>query len=197
MLTDRIYNVPVLLSISAVLLAIMMFGEVVTNRDFSHISPSILLVFTLFLVTLDFSAGLLVYCTARRWRWSLIGAFFLGFGFVLIYALEFAQLFPASPTPMPKLFSMLGVLGLIISIMLMYCAHGEATHHPDTGNAGAHPLKYWPIALIAVFCLGVVLFIVDASTNSREQWLKIARHNAACFMEALGATEAKASTHQQ
>ncbi|MGQ7842844.1 hypothetical protein ACUNV4_00100 [Granulosicoccus sp. 3-233] len=174
------HSLAILLAVSAVLLASLIPGGPIENRDFSHINVSILGGFNLFLTVLNLGTVALVYGVFRNRRWAISTAWFAGFAFFVVYAIDLAQLFPRSPTPMSQALSLIEVLGMCAAVPTMYLswpytpwASGHSHHHRNTADGDitktdAARMTGVRIALLAVAIvlgIGIIFFATDSAMN--------------------------------
>ena len=88
------------LIVSAALLSTLIPGGPIENRDFSHIHVGVLGAFNIFLTVLDLGSIVIVYFAFRGRSWAFQAAFLAAISFFGVYAVDLAQIFPRSPTPM-------------------------------------------------------------------------------------------------
>lgn len=113
------YVVAGLLGLSALLLASLIPGGPIENRDFSHIHPLVLGTFNVFLTCLYLGSAVLAYYTFRGHRWAFRWALFAAIAFFSVYAIDLAQIFPQSPSPMSRALAFVEVLGMTIAVPLI------------------------------------------------------------------------------
>lgn len=159
--------VTALLGLSAGLLATLIPGGPIENRDFSHINPSILAAFNVFLTSLDLGTLVLMMFTARGHAWALMSAFYVAIAYYGVYAIDLAQVFPKSPTPMSPALAGVEVLGMTASIPLMiysrYVVFNEIAKPVDR-----LPKSVKVIGVSAVLIAGIAItwFATDAAMHS-------------------------------
>lgn len=112
------YAVSSLLVVSAVLLGILIPGGPIENRNFSHISPVVLLIFNTFLTILGIGSMLLAYFSLTSYEISFIAAAICGISYFTVYVLDLGKIFPVSPDKMPRALLIIEVVGLLLAIPL-------------------------------------------------------------------------------
>ncbi len=158
------------LLVSAALLTSLIPGGPVENRDFSHIHPAILGLFNVFLTTLDLGSIPLAVFAARGKRWALHGAFIAAIAYFAVYAVDLAQLFPRSPTPMSMALAGIEVLGMTVAIPLMFASRRALQGEPASIKQSSSP-RYSVAWLIAFALVGaaIVWFATDAAMTGGSQ----------------------------
>lgn len=153
------------LIVSAVLLATLIPGGPVENRDFSHIHPVILSAFNVFLTVLNLGSFALAYFAYHRHNWSLRTSFFVATAYFAVYAIDLAQIFPQSPTPMSFALALIEVLGMTAAVPLMFSARTASTAQsaPVTENKS---FRTSLVAAMVALGIGIVWFATDAAMNS-------------------------------
>lgn len=158
------------LLVSAALLTSLIPGGPIENRDFSHIHPAILGLFNVFLTTLDLGSLPLAIFAARGKRWALHGAFIAAIAYFAVYAVDLAQLFPRSPTPMSMALAGIEVLGMTVAIPLMFASRRALHGEPASIKQNSSP-KYSVAWLVAFALVGaaIVWFATDAAMSGSSQ----------------------------
>lgn len=156
------YSRPItlLLAISAINLALMVPGGVVETRSFPTYPVAVLAGFNLFLTVLGLGSLFLAYRAARYGRtgvWPLLA----GLGFVAVYGLDLAVIFPVSENQMSPLLETLEWVGTGLGVMLI--AFGAAA--TTQGEAETRKSIRMPTGLMLAFA-GVTLAIVAFATYS-------------------------------
>ena len=157
------------LLISAALLTSLIPGGPIENRDFSHIHPAVLGLFNVFLTTLDLGSIPLAIFAARGKRWAIHGAFAAATAYFAVYAVDLAQLFPRSPTPMSMALAGIEVLGITVAVPLMFAARRalEADlRATETRRSFGMPLG-WALTFVLVGG-AIVWFATDAAMSGAE-----------------------------
>lgn len=150
-----------MLIISAALLTALVPGGVVESRDFSHITPLILIGFNLFLTVLVFGSCLLGLQWIRKPA-SLTTTLCAGVSYFLVYLLDLLAIFPVSPTPMSELLWAIEVTGLVLALPLIiisayYLMKEEKSHAHD-------PIAIpWKIVLPAGLLVVAYTSVITAS----------------------------------
>ncbi|MEM9257800.1 MAG: hypothetical protein AAGA91_20370 [Pseudomonadota bacterium] len=154
---------------SALLLSTLIPGGPVENRDFSHIHPLVLGLFNVFLTTLDIGSVVLAFFAFKERIWAARGAFAAAIGFYAVYAVDLAQIFPRSPTPMSFALALIEVLGMTAAIPLMFASLRAARGTPQTASQSrSHTFNY--VILTALIAIGtaVVWFATDAAMGGQR-----------------------------
>ncbi len=160
-------RVVTLLGLSALLLALLIPGGPIENRDFSHIHPVILGGFNIFLTVLNLGSIALIVLVIRHagrvGHWVVIVAML----YFAVYALDLAQLFPRSPTPMTQPLALIEVLGMIVAVPLMFAARSlvpasAGRHEPMMSATG----RWWIGAAVLIVGAVIVVFATDSAINS-------------------------------
>lgn len=154
------------LATSALLLTSLIPGGPIENRDFSHIHPGILGLFNVFLTSLDLGSIPLAIFAWRGRRWALHGAFAAAVAYFGVYAVDLAQLFPRSPTPMSAALAGIEVLGMTVAIPLMFASR-RAISAMDTAISKPPAKILHPSWLFAFLIMGtaIVWFATDAAMS--------------------------------
>ncbi len=168
------------LAVSALLLASLIPGGPIENRDFSHIHVGVLGGFNIFLTMLNIGTFALIYWVRKQRRWALTAAWFAGLAYFFVYAIDLAQVFPQSPTPMSQALSLIEVLGICAAVPLMFLSWpytpfaSGSSHYRDFGADGEvrevtpMPTKKLHLVLIAFVIalgIGIILFATDSAIN--------------------------------
>lgn len=144
---------------SALLLALLVPGGPIENRDFSYIYVPIIIGFNLFLTVLVFSSfvlglqGLLKPTSPVITLWA-------GVCYLLVYSLDLLRIFPVSPAPMSLALWTVEMTGLMLaSILIILSIY--------IGMKGEKKQSYEPIAVPwkALVPIGMVV-IVYATMNT-------------------------------
>ncbi len=154
----RFKTINYLLGFSAINLALMIPGGFIESRDFSHISPIILVGFNTFLTLLGMTSLFLIYFIMKKQEWALSIAFVCGLSYLLVYVLDLLSLFPKSPTPMPLLLLLLESLGVLLAIALMI--YSTTSIKVSSGNTElALNIYIYLIFILAIaLCVGIIIF---------------------------------------
>ena len=156
------------LLISAALLTSLIPGGPIENRDFSHIHPAVLGLFNVFLTTLDLGSIPLAIFAARGKRWAIHGAFAAATAYFAVYAVDLAQLFPRSPTPMSMALAGIEVLGMTVAVPLMFASRNARAAFPSSvasRGRGTSGTRYAVVAAFVALGLVVIWFATDAAMS--------------------------------
>ena len=157
------------LIVSVALLSSLIPGGPIENRDFSHIHPGILGGFNIFLTVLDLGSLVLAYFAFKQRPWALSLAFAAAVGFFGVYAIDLAQMFPRSPTPMSFALALIEVLGMTAAVPLMFAAHRALCEaSPRTHSPKRSPIRYATIVAFALVGIAIVWFATDAAMSGGD-----------------------------
>ena len=162
------------LIVSVGLLSSLIPGGPVENRDFSHIHAGILGAFNVFLTVLDLGSLVLAYFVLKQRPWALSLAFVAAVGFFGVYAIDLAQIFPRSPTPMSFALALIEVLGMTAAVPLMFAARRAAAEASSkvTRSKGS-PLRLVTTAALVVAGTAIVWFATEAAMSGGEAQAQI------------------------
>ncbi len=137
----------------------MVPGGGIDTRDFSHIAPLVLTGFNVFLTALGMISIFLPYFILKNQRWGLVAAMVCGWGYFLVYILDFAGIFPKSPDAMPRLLAILEALGIVLSILLLLLSDKELKHtSATTGRLRWTKPMSWLLAVALVIGVAIIVF---------------------------------------
>lgn len=152
------------LIVSACLLTTLIPGGPVENRDFSHIHPAILGLFNVFLTTLDLGSFVVAFFAFRGHRWALGTAYYAAIAYFAVYAVDLAQIFPRSPTPMSFALAFIEVLGMTVAVPLMFSARRALAQAPANVAVPVSKTRRLAVTTALVLAgLGIVWFATDAA----------------------------------
>ena len=151
---------PLSLLLIFILLASLIPGGPIENRDFSHLSPTAVWLYNGLLTVLGFGSLVLVYFMFRGRRLAFSIGVFVGIAWLILTLLDLLQIFPTSPVPMsPLLFSM-EILILILSAVVAFSSYkAMKTAERDGSSAPALSRKAWIIAGVIILILGAIALI--------------------------------------
>lgn len=147
------YAVAGLLLLSTGLLAMLIPGGPIENRNFSHISPWVLAIFNIFLTLLGIASLASAYFSVVGSGVAAVVSVICGISFFFVYALDLGKIFPISPDKMPRALFVIEVSGLILAIPLTLLSLLEMA----MPNRGAATIDMSATAIISVLVLMVVL----------------------------------------
>ncbi|MBX2838831.1 MAG: hypothetical protein KTR35_18380 [Gammaproteobacteria bacterium] len=172
------YQVTTLLLLSAILLASLIPGGPIENRDFSHIHTGILAGFNIFLTALNLGTFALTYFVIKQHPWSRTAVFFTAISYFTVYAIDLAQLFPRSPTPMSQALSVVEVLGLCTAVLLMFLSTTSTRFDQREGvqksarvivtKTPPHPHKgvsVLALTFVIALGIGIIAFATDSAMS--------------------------------
>lgn len=156
----------VLLLLSGLALSVLVPGGPIENRDFSHISPVILTVFNSYLTALGIGSFMLAYFCFQRQRWAYKVALLAGIGYLWVYIVDLARLFPTSPTPMPAALEILEIAGVLLALPMVVIAAKLSMSKPcspvDVRNEMSHSSTFSRVillgSLLLIVSIGIILF---------------------------------------
>ena len=153
------------LVVSAALLSSLIPGGPIENRDFSHIHPGILGAFNVFLTTLDLGSFVLAFFALKQRQWALNTAFYAAVAYFAVYAVDLAQIFPRSPTPMSFYLALIEVLGMSAAVPLMFASRAAQSVDTTTGRSQPGSYRYAITAVLLVIGVAVIWFATDAAMS--------------------------------
>lgn len=162
------YAVAGLLALSAVLLGILIPGGPIENRNFSHISPLKLGMFNVFLTVLGIGSFALVYFSIVGAGPAFIAAALCGISYFLVYALDLGKIFPVSPDRMPRALFWIEVVGLILSIPLIFLSFVYIFMSKGGVNASGITSGTMIIVLAVMIVLGIGIVIFATKSAMRQ-----------------------------
>ncbi len=158
------------LIVSVALLSSLIPGGPIENRDFSHIHTGILGGFNIFLTTLDLGSLVIAYFAFKGARWVPDAAFYAAIGFFTVYAIDLAQIFPRSPTPMSFALAFIEVLGMTVAIPLMFAARAmQAEQVKNTSSSLGFSINPAYLAAALVVGIAIVWFATDSASTSHNR----------------------------
>lgn len=114
--------ISLVLFLNVTLLAILVPGGPIENRDFTHLKGSVFWGFNVFLI----SQGLMTFVNAyfvlsgiSIWQPLAIA---VAIGYMIVYALDLAKIFPKSPTKMSKALQLLEIINFSVAVYLFILA---------------------------------------------------------------------------
>lgn len=162
------YAVAGLLAISAVLLGTLIPGGPIEKRDFSHISPLKLGVFNVFLAALGIGSFPLVYFSIEGFEVAFIAAALCGISYFLVYALDLGKIFPFSPDRMPRALFWIEIVGLLLSIPLLFLSLIYMFMSKGSSNVTGVQSSAMIIILVVMIALGVGIVIFATKSAMRQ-----------------------------
>jgi len=117
-----------------------------------------------FLTTLDLGSLVLAYFAWKKRSWAFRAAFSAGVAYFAVYAVDLAQLFPRSPTPMSFSLALIEVMGMTASVPLMFASRRS---HRDINDAdevsGTNSTRYAIALALTLVGIGIIWFATDAA----------------------------------
>jgi len=164
MSVNRKYSIAILLILSCGLLGVLVPGGSIETRNFSHINPFILACFNTFLTLLVMTSILIVYYLLREINWAYIVAAICGLSYFVVYALDLAKIFPVSPVPMPQTLLIIEVIGLIVSLPIMFLSikelsFADSLHEQETKKSIPRIL----FILLSITSLAIIIFATKST----------------------------------
>lgn len=150
-----------LLLASAVNLTLMIPGGFVETREFPQYSLAVLTGFNLFLTVLGLGSFVLAW---RVWRHGVRSAWpmLAGLSFTTVYAIDLAEWFPVSVTPMSPLLTTLEAIGTALGIALALSAE---TAWDKAAVTDTPTMPTGILAALSVATLGIVAFATMAAVG--------------------------------
>lgn len=157
-----------LLLLSALMLAVLVPGGPIETRDFSHIEPLVLGAFNAFLTALGLLSLLVPYFILKGSRTAFVISALCGTGYLIVYLLDLARIFPVSPVPMPVALWWIEVAGVLVSIPLIGIsiieAGTSAAYADTTPNVG--PFARAHAGLLAMLAVAGICIVVFATYSA-------------------------------
>ncbi|MBJ7550886.1 hypothetical protein [Marinomonas ostreistagni] len=162
------YAVASLLGLSVLLLATLIPGGPIENRDFSHISPMTLGIFNVFLTVLGIGSLILVYFVLAGSKLAVIASVLCGISYFFVYALDLGKIFPISPDKMPKALFWIELVGLILSIPLTLFSfiHLFMLNTAESASGISFETTFLILVAVIVFGVGIVIFATKSAMKS-------------------------------
>jgi len=157
------YMISILLVLSGILLTLLIPGGSIENRDFSHIDPSILLAFNIFLTILGLGSFILALYSLTRSRLSYWLTFGSAVSYFIVYAIDLYQIFPKSPTPMSSPLLIIELLGILVALPLIYLTASTLFDAEEESGKDTFSMNRWLIMGLLVVGFGIVLFATKAA----------------------------------
>jgi len=140
-----------LLLLSGLTLSSLVPGGPIENRDFSHLSPALLLAFNVFLTGLGLGSFLLIPAVLRQSPQAARAAFYGGVAYLLVYAVDLLGWFPPTHSPMSSSLRTLEITGLVLGLLLCAGAlYGRAERNGKATVPGMDPLLFLLLLMVAV-----------------------------------------------
>lgn len=167
MLINYKKSISILLLLSCGLLGVLVPGGSVETRDFSHINPFTLGCFNTFLTLLVMISVLIVYYLLQEINWSYLVAAICGLSYFVVYALDLAKIFPVSPAPMPQTLFIIEVIGLIVSLPIMFLSikelsFADSLHEQKAQKIYSQSFVYFAL-LLSIASLVIIIFATKSA----------------------------------
>ena len=159
------YLVATLLVMSAAMLGVLIPGGPIETRNFSDMSPVILLGFNILLTILGLGSFVLAYFVLDRRRGGYMLSAFFGVEYFLVYSLDLLGIFPVSPDSMPHLLRWIEVVGVVASFPLISLSIQLALTLDNTVRQGiTFKLEHFRlILLVTLVATGIIAFATHAA----------------------------------
>lgn len=155
------YAIATLLIMSAVMLGVLIPGGPIETRNFSGMSPVILVGFNTLLTALGLGSLALAYFVLDRRKGAYMLSAFLGVEYFLVYSLDLLGIFPFSQDSMPHVLRWIEVAGVIASFPLIYLSIQLALTLDNSARTKNGPFRLEHIRqifLIALVAIGIITF---------------------------------------
>ncbi|WP_370208882.1 hypothetical protein [Pararhodobacter marinus] len=120
--------------LSAVNLALMVPGGIVETRSFPDYDVAVLAAFNIFLTVLGLGSLILGYRILRRGR-AGVTPLLAGLGYVAVYVLDLAEIFPVSAEPMSRALYTMEWIGTLLGAVLVVLSGWQIARGGETGIA--------------------------------------------------------------
>lgn len=151
-----------LLLASAVNLSLMIPGGFVETRAFPDYSIAVLTGFNIFLTVLGLGSFVLAWQVWRagvRSVWPMLA----GMSFTVVYAIDLAQWFPVSVTPMSPLLTTLEAVGAALGLAVVIASDRAWAASSTTADTPGMPKG--TLAALSIAALGIVAFATAAAVG--------------------------------
>lgn len=160
-------SISALLLLSCVLLGALVPGGSIETRNFSHINPFVLACFNIFLTLLAMISILVVYYLLQDVYWAYTVTTFCGVAYFLVYILDLAGIFPVSPNPMSQILFTVEVVGLNLSLPLIFLSIKKLSllnSLPEKRTRQFYSRRFVYFAcFLCIVSLGVVIFATKSA----------------------------------
>lgn len=148
-----------------ILLSVLVPGGPIETRDFSHINPSILGAFNIFLTSIGIVSLSIILFVLKNKKWALLLSVICGISYFAIYLLDLGKIFPVSPIPMPLTLLIIEIIGTIVSIPLTYLSAVMYFKNKNEFESKVKLPKYFVplIFLLLIIGIGIVIFATNAA----------------------------------
>ena len=109
---------------AVLLLVVMVPGGQLETRSFAHLPTSVFWGFNVFLISLGLASFVVAGGAIVGATWAPIAALVLGVAYVLVFALDLAKIFPATPDEMGTPLLLLEVADLVVGGIIVVVAVG-------------------------------------------------------------------------
>ncbi|GAB6106629.1 hypothetical protein [Fusibacter bizertensis] len=110
------FIVSFILFLNVTLLAILVPGGPIENRDFSRLKGVVFWGFNVFLISLGLVTFWTSYAVLKDVSYAALMIKVVAVGYALVYALDLAMIFPKSPTKMSKTLMLLEIVNLSLAV---------------------------------------------------------------------------------
>ena len=108
----------IIILLNVTLLAILVPGGPIENRDFSNLKGLIFWGFNAFLITLGMASFYAIYSALGGLSNTGLVTSILACAYILVYGLDLAGIFPKSPSKMSKSLMLIEIINLCMAIYL-------------------------------------------------------------------------------
>lgn len=108
----------IIILLNVTLLAILVPGGPIENRDFSNLKGLIFWGFNAFLITLGMASFYAIYSALGGLSNTGLVTSILACAYILVYGLDLAGIFPKSPSKMSKPLMLIEIINLCMAIYL-------------------------------------------------------------------------------
>jgi hypothetical protein len=105
------------------LLAILVPGGPIENRDFSTLKGVVFWGFNLFLITLGLTSFYSIYALLADLPNTVLVIKSIAIGYIIVYAIDLMGVFPKSPTKMSNTLMLFEIINLCIAVYLFIISH--------------------------------------------------------------------------
>ena len=150
--------VAALLCLSAVALGLMIPGGFVENRNFPEYPVFVLAGFNIFLTVLGLGSLILAFRALRVGRVGRLPVMF-GTGYIAVYVLDLAHIFPVAEAPMSTALFTLEWIGTLLGLLIVVVSlRSIPTSHNDPERTDTTVLPGWLFPALAIIAVAIVIF---------------------------------------
>jgi hypothetical protein len=109
----------IIVFLNVTLLAILVPGGPIENRDFSALKGFVFWGFNVFLITLGLTSFYTIYTILANDSTAILLTKFISISYIVVYAIDLIGMFPKSPTKMSNTLMLFEIINLCIAVYLL------------------------------------------------------------------------------